>query len=337
MRVRQQDIARLAKVSQATVSRVLAGDAKVDAKISARVRAVMNQHNYQPDVRARSLRSRKTGLIGLVIKRPHGGLVNDPFFANLAGEILDYLDGLPFHLCLDIASDEKTQGSIYDEMLRTRRVDGLILVESMARDERIKRLQADAFPFVLIGNPQEEDAVWSVDNDNVLAGEMAAQHLVEQGFERIGMIAGPVGVTVSEDRISGYRRAMKQAGRNALIWNSDFGSEAARDASLAALQSEASPDALIVLDDFMAMGTVRAAREIGKKIPQDLALVSFNDSNLCELLECGLTSVSLNIREMVHTACAQLLAAIDEEEEQTPKRRIVPCELKQRGSSRGQK
>jgi len=333
MRVRQQDIAKLAKVSQATVSRVLAGDSKVDAKITARVRAVMTQHNYQPDVRARSLRNKHTGLIGLVIKRSHGGLVNDPFFANLVAEIMDYLDGQPFHLCLDIASDERTQGAIYDEMLRTRRVDGLILVESEARDERIKRLQSDAFPFVLIGNPHEEDAVWSVDNDNVLAAEMATRHLLEQGFQRVGMIAGPHGITVSEDRIQGYRRAVEAAGQQCRIWNSAFGSDAARATTLCALEEEGAPDAVVVLDDFMAMGVVQAARQRGARVPQDLGIVSFNDSNLCELLDCGLSSVSLNIGEIVRFACEQLFDAIDAEEGTQPLRRIVPCELKVRGSS----
>jgi len=330
MRVRQQDIAKLAKVSQATVSRVLAGDAKVDAKITARVRAVMAQHNYQPDVRARSLRNKRTGLIGLVLKRPHGGLANDPFFASLIAEIMDYLDGQPFHLCLDIASDEKTQGAMYDEMLRTRRVDGLILVESEARDERIQRLQADAFPFVLIGNPQEEDTVWSVDNDNVLAAEIATRHLIEQGYRQVEMIAGPFGITVSEDRIQGFRRA---AGPNARVWNSDFGSDAARSTAIRALEEKNPADALLVLDDFMAMGVVQAARHLGLRIPQDVGLVSFNDSNLCELIDSGLSSVSLNIGEIVRFACEQLFDAMEAEEGIAPMRRIVPCELKVRGSS----
>lgn len=333
MRVRQQDIARLAKVSQATVSRVLAGDAKVDAKISERVRAVMTAHNYRPDVRARSLRSRRTGLIGLVIKRPHGGIGHDPFYGKLIAEIMDCLDGEPFHLCLDVASDEESQVAIYDEMLRTRRVDGLILVESEARDERIQRLQDDAFPFVLIGNPWDLDRIWSVDNDNALAAEMATNHLIEQGFNRIGIIGGPIGITVSEDRIQGYERAVTRAGQHVRVWNSNFGSKAARATALSALNSEICPDALVVLDDYMAMGVIQAARELGKRIPQDLGLVSFLDSNLCELLECGLSSVSLNIESIVRIACEQLIESINGREGNYPSRSIVPCELKVRGSS----
>lgn len=333
MRVRQQDIARLAKVSQATVSRVLAGDAKVDSKITERVRAVMQAHNYQPDVRARSLRSKRTGLIGMVIKRPHGGLNSDPFFANLIAEIMDFLDGEPYHLCLDVASDEESQVAIYDEMLRTRRVDGLILVESEARDERIQRLQDDAFPFVLLGNPWDTDRIWSVDNDNALASEMATRHLIDQGYQTIGMIAGPVGITVSEDRIQGYERAIQGTGQRVRVWNSEFGSKAAKETALHALASNPAPDALVVLDDFMAMGVVQAARELGRQIPSDLGIVSFNNSHLCDLLECGLSSVSLNIDAIVRHACEQLIQAINGEEGEDPIRRIVPTELHVRGSS----
>ena len=333
MRVRQQDIARLAKVSQATVSRVLSGDAKVDQKISERVRAVMRSHNYQPDVRARSLRSKRTGLIGLVIKRPHGGLNSDPFFANLISEIIDFLETEPYHLCLDSASNRDAQVSLYDEMLRSRRVDGLILVESEARDERIQRLQDDAFPFVLIGNPGDKGRIWSVDNDNVAAAESATRHLLEQGYQRIGMMAGPEGITVSEDRMLGYQRALAKSGQSVQIWNTHFGFEAARECAREVLRSSNAPDALLVLDDFMAMGAVQAARETGRTIPNELGLVSFNDSPFCGLLECGLTSVNLNIGTIVRIACEQLIEAINCEEGLYPTRQIVPSSLIVRGSS----
>jgi DNA-binding LacI/PurR family transcriptional regulator len=334
MRVRQQDIAKLARVSQATVSRVVAGDSKVDAQISARVRAVMNAHNYQPDVRARSLRSKRTGLIGLVIKRPHGGLDSDPFYATLIAEILDFLDGEPFHLCLDIASDEESQVAIYDEMLRTRRVDGLILVESEARDERIQRLQDDQFPFVLIGNPGDVDRIWSVDNDNVQACFNATQHLIDQGYSRVGMIAGPLGITVSEDRVQGYQKAVSAAGQPCRVWHAEFGSTAGMEVGQRVLSSDPPPDALVVLDDFMAMGVIRAARKLGVAIPQELGIVSFNNSHLCELVDGNLTSVSLNIDVMVRHACEQLIQAIDRSEGAQSSRIIVPTELHFRGSSR---
>lgn len=337
-RVTQRDIARLSKVSQATVSRVLAGDDRVDILTSERVRAVMREHNYRPDVLARSLRSRRSGLIGLVVKRPPGGLHDDPFFANLASEIMDYLSTTPYHLCMEMAT-ERTQEAVYDELLRARRVDGLVLVEPEARDERIQKLQADRFPFVLIGNPDAirngdaGDQPWSVDNDNVLAGELATKHLIDAGFKRIGMVAGPPAVTFSEDRIAGYRRAVTNAHQRPMVWHSDFGLTAAKEIALSILCSSDRPDALVVLDDFMAMGVVLAARAQHIKIPENLGLVSFNDSSLCHVLEGGLSSTSLNIREIVQEACGRLLRIIEDKPVAGERRAVVPTQLKVRGSS----
>jgi DNA-binding LacI/PurR family transcriptional regulator len=334
MRVTQLDIARLAQVSQATVSRVLAGDDHVDCAIRERVLEVMRQQNYQPDVRARSLRLRRTGLIGLVIKRPHGDLNDDPFFSALISGIVDELGGKPYHLCVEVVSDDVSQSGVYDEMLRTRRVDGLILVESEAVDERIARLQKDRFPFVVIGNPHR-DTIASVDNDNVRAGEIATRHLVEAGYRRIGFLGGPHGVTVSDDRRDGYQRVVASAGIAPRTWHTSFGFEAARRATLEILASDDWPDALVVLDDYMACGAILAAREWNLQVPQDLGIVGFNNSSLCRIVDGGLTSVSLSLDRMVRTAVAKLLDIIDENPSASPTRILVPCTLEIRGTSAG--
>lgn len=332
MRATQQHIAKIANVSQATVSRVVQGDARVEPAIRDRVLAAMQDCDYQPDVRARSLRQKRTGLLGLVLKRPSGGLADDPFFARLTAEIMDALAGQPIHLCLDMVTSDLAQRSTYDEMLRTRRVDGLILVESEARDDRILKLQQDRFPFVLIGNPRA-DGLWSVDNDNVLAGEIATSHLSANGYRRVGFLAGPEGLTVSQDRIEGYQNVVACRGAEPLVWHCPFGPEAARDKAAEILSGRNRPDALVVLDDWMAFGVVQATRALDLRVPADLGLVSFNDTQLCRLFEGGLSSVSLNIRSMVRVAVRTLLEIIADKHEHNPVRHIVPCELKVRGSS----
>ncbi len=336
MRVTQLDIARLARVSQATVSRVLAGDDRVEPAIRVRVMDVIRVQNYQPDVRARSLRLRRTGLIGVVLKRPHGGLSDDPFFAALTAGIMDFLCGRPYHLCVDVVTDETSQEGVYDEMLRTRRVDGLILVEPEVMDERINLLQRDNFPFVLIGNPKNGN-INSVDNDNVLAGELATQHLVDNEYRRIAFIGGPEDVNVSDDRIEGYRRAVVAAGLEPIIRHSEFGFESARHTAVDLLVTKR-PDAVVVLDDFMACGVVLAARQVGSRIPEQLGMVAFNNSSLCNLLDGGLTSVSLGIDRMVQAAVCKLLEVIEcNGESVMPTRQIIPCDLMVRGSSQPRK
>lgn len=332
-RATQLDIARIAGVSQATVSRALSGDPNVEPELRDRVLEAVKAQNYRPDSRARSLRSKRTGLIGLVVKRPQGGLSGDPFFASLVSGIMEYLSEKPYHLCTDMVTSDMRQGAVYDELLRTRRVDGLILVEPHAEDERIYRLQSDNFPFVLIGNAGAGNSLWSVDNDNLVAGTLATKHMIDSGFERIAMLGGPKGLAVSEDRISGYRKALCETQQKPTVWHSDFGIESARSVALEILSRPDRPDALVVLDDLMAMGVIQAARRLRLHIPDDLGLVSFNDSSLCEMLDGGLSSISLNMKDLVRTSCDKLLSVIEDRRENLEKRSIVRCHLHERGSS----
>jgi DNA-binding LacI/PurR family transcriptional regulator len=137
---------------------------------------------------------------------------------------------------------------------------------------------------------------------------------------------------VSDDRIEGYRRAVVAHGIEPVICHSRFGFESARETAVNLLDRE-QPDALVVLDDFMACGVVLAARQLNLRVPDHLGLVSFNDSSLCNLLDVGLTSVSLGIERIVQAAVSKLLQVIEQDTSDIQVRHIVPCELKVRGSS----
>ena len=332
MRVTQQDIARLANVSQATVSRVLAGDVRVEDAKRTRVQSAMDQVNYQPDVRAQALRRRKTHLIGLVIQRDASTVKDDPFFSILVAEIARTLAKTKFHFCLDIADTSSSQSQIYDELLRTRRVDGLIVVEPQMDDVRLSKLQADRFPFVVIGNPRGA-SLHSVDNDNVLCARTAAMHLIDNGFKKIAFLAGPERVTVADDRVAGYSMAMAQHGMKPIIMRTAFGIEAASAAAEKLLSCEDRPDALLVMDDYLAIGALRAAAKLGLSVPGDLGMVSFNDTFLTTIPEGGLSSVNMNFELLVQQAVKKLVELIEGLEEQSSTRHVVPCELKVRGSS----
>lgn len=332
MRPTQEDIARLAQVSQATVSRVLSGDERVVPAIREKVEQAVKQANYRPDARARSLRNRTSGMIGLAIQRPLGGLSGDPFYTSLITEILDNLVDTGYRLALQTVPPSESQWPVYDELLRSRAVDGLILVESEADDERLRKLHNDHFPFVLIGNPMGME-IASVDNDNFEAGFLATSHMFENGFRHVAMLAGRKGITVSDDRTAGYLEAVRQNGAVPSVWHAGFGPESGYEVALRALSTGEGVDGMVVLDDFLAMGVVNAAQKLGLRIPHDLGIVSFNDSPVCSVLSGGLSSMSLNMRELVKEAVSILLPAAQRHEAPEPKRVIVPAQLVVRGSS----
>jgi|FaiFalFF_MnMetaG_3_1042247.scaffolds.fasta_scaffold01644_5 DNA-binding LacI/PurR family transcriptional regulator len=341
--VRQREIAQLARVSQATVSRVLNNDPQVNEELRQRVLSVMDALGYVPDARAQSLRAQRTRLLGLVIHRAPSALAYDPFFSALIASIIDQAGRQGYHLCVDAARTVRGQRAIYEELLRTRRVDGLILVESEARDERIARLTAEGFPFVLIGRyergvrrkhmPQEEPC--SVDNDNVGAARMATLYLIEQGCRHIGYIGGPAGLTVTRDRLRGYREAIERCGipyDPRWVMFTEFSEQGGARAMAELLREAPPPDAVLALDDVLAIGAMREAQRHGLRIPEQLKVVGFNDTPLCAFVEPSLTSVAIDIAGLARAATQRLIDLIEGRAVE-PRRLIVPARLVPRESA----
>jgi DNA-binding LacI/PurR family transcriptional regulator len=333
MKVTQQDIARLAQVSQSTVSRVIAGDERVASEVRERVQSVMRQANYHVDARAKSFRSRSTELIGLVLHRPEEETREDPFLSMLVQGITESLAGSCYRLTIEQARTRGEQSRIYDDMLRSRRVDGVLYLEPEVGDARLARLQKDNFPIVVLGNPGPLP-ITSVDNDNVLAGRLATRHLIDQGHTSIGYLGGPEGILVSDERGEGYANTMREAGMPTRCWHARFGFHSARQRAYEIFRSPNPPEALVVLDDTMAVGVMQAAEGSGLYVPRDLAVVSFNDSILCSMVPPGLSSVNLGMNDMISLAVRRLLGQLQHPEAGAAhSRTIVPCELKIRGSS----
>ncbi len=344
--VRQREIAQLARVSQATVSRVLNNDPQVNEELRQRVLSVMDALGYVPDARAQSLRAQRTRLLGLVIHRAPSALAYDPFFSALMASIMDQAGRQGYHLCVDAVRTVRGQRAIYEELLRTRRVDGLILVESEARDERIARLTAEGFPFVLIGRYegsgrrgskekvlQEEPC--SVDNDNVGAARMATLYLIERGRRRISYIGGPAGLTVTRDRLRGYREAIESRGipyDPQLVVFGEFSEQGGARAMAELLHSVPPPDAVLALDDVLAIGAMREAQRRGLRLPEQLAVVGFNDTPLCDFVEPSLTSVAIDIAGLARAATQRLIDLIEGHRVE-PRRLIVPAQLVPRESA----
>lgn len=333
--LKQVEIARLAGVSQATVSRVLKGDPQVNEAMRARVLAVVQELGYVPDARAQSLRSQRTRLLGLVVHRASEALAGDPFFSALIASIVEQAGRHDYHLCVDTARTARSQRAIYEELLRTRRVDGLILVESETHDRRIERLSREGFPFVLIGRYEPIDAVCSVDNDNIGAAFMATDYLIRTGRRRVAYIGGPAGLTVTRDRLQGYKDALESHGMGydpCRVVFAEFSERSAASAMAELLHLTPPPDAVVGLDDLIAIAAMREAKRQGRRVPDDIAFIGFNDSPLCHYVEPSLTSITVDIPALARQATEMLITLIEGHEPQ-PKRQIVPARLVKRESA----
>lgn len=333
----QTEIARIAKVSQATVSRVLNNDPQVNEELRQRVLAAVEAYDYVPDARAQSLRNsnKLSKTLGLVIHRAPARLAHDPFFSALIAAILEQGGKHGYHLCVDAARTVHSRRAIYEELLRSRRVDGLILVESETDDERIERLDAQGFPFVLIGRYERGDTIYSVDNDNVGAAKMATEYLLGKGHTRIAYIGGPEGLVLTRDRLNGYQAALNEAGLTAdgsLAFFSDFTEDGSARIMRDLMSLQDPPTAVLAMDDVLALGAMRAAKQLGKRVPDEMAIVGFNNSPLCSYVEPTITSVAVDIPALAKAATDMLIHLIEGRAVE-PKRCIVPSHLVIRSSA----
>ncbi|UHA74961.1 LacI family DNA-binding transcriptional regulator [Paenibacillus sp. 481] len=307
------DVAKQAGVSPSTVSRVLSNNPRISPKTSARVREVMNELGYHPNVMAKSLVSKTTNTIALILPRPADELFLNLFFAEVIRGIVTQSSRVGFDLMMTTGATEQEELEAVTRLVRGRRVDGVILLYSRRHDPLIEFLKGQKFPFVLIGRSEEHPDILAVDNNNVLASYDATRHLIAQGHRRIGFVSGPSNLILSKDRLEGYLQALRENDLEAhpeWIVEGEFLQESGYRAMSFFMNLPERPTALVAIDDIVAFGVMRGLAELGYKIPQDLSLVSFNNISLAELATPPLTSVDIGIYQLGYTASQTLIRAI---------------------------
>lgn len=329
MPVTIKDVARLAGVSPSTVSRVLANHPKISPATARRVREAMEQLGYVPNAAAKSLVSQTTHTLGIILPRAAEELFVNPFFPEVLRGISVQAQQAGYDLLLASGSTEREEREAVTRLVLGRRVDGVLLLCSRTGDPLIPFLREQRFPFVLIGRAEDDEGVVSVDNDNVRAAYDATRHLLEKGHRRIAFISGPQTFVVSQDRLAGYRAALEEAGlsvRPEWVIEAPFLQEGGYLALDRLLHMPERPTALVVTDDIIAIGLLRGLYQYGWRVPDDLALVSFNNVALAELTTPPLTTVDIDIYRLGTTATSLLLRCIAGEA-LPPTRVIVPHRL----------
>jgi DNA-binding LacI/PurR family transcriptional regulator len=292
-------VARAAGVSRATVSRVVNGNPKVAADVRRTVERAVERLGYVPNPAARSLVTRRSDSVGLVIAEPAVRLFEDPFFPRLLRAVGQELSARELQLVLLMPQSRRDEDRMA-RYLASGHVDGALLVSLHGDDPLPSQLAARGVPVVVGGRPPRDAPVSFVDVDNVQGARSAVEHLIARGRRTIATIGGPRDMSPGIDRLTGYRQALDAAGRQpdeTLEATADFTHEGAEAATRRVLEQRPDVDALFVASDLMAVGALRALRANGRRTPDDVAVVGYDDS-IAPTLDPPLTSVRQPIEEM---------------------------------------
>jgi len=288
-----EDIAKLAGVSRSTVSRVVNGHPSVRNIIRKRVLNVIESTGYRPNAAARTLALQRSQTIGLILPLSISIFFTDPYYPHLTKGIAQACNQYDYTLAFFLVNSKDEEENIFSRVSRKGLLDGVIVQSGQQGDQGIIGRMIDAnMPLVVVGRPFRSDNVSYIDIDNINAARNAVSHLVRAGRQRIAAITGPVTSTVGIDRKEGYRKALLERGREideALIREGDF-TEAGGYYAMQQLLP-ANPDAVFAASDIMAIGAMRAVRDAGLHIPEDVAFVGFDDLPIATLSDIQLTTI----------------------------------------------
>lgn len=326
-----EEIAHLSGVSRSTVSRVLNGDPNVKETTRTRVAEVIERMNYRPNVVARRLASGRTHVLGLVIPRAISTLFADPYFPGLIQGVATACNARDHSVMLWLAEPEQERRTI-GQIANNGLLDGVIVASSLVDDPLLQTLTESGIPFILIGRHPSNPNVSYVDVDNLNSAREAVAYLLRLGYRRVATIAGPHNMLVGVDRRAGYESALRERGivvDPTLIIESDFTEAGGHMAALRLVPLQ--PEAIFAASDTMAVGVIRALREAGLRVPEDIAVMGFDDMPFAARTEPPLTTIRQPIPRTGQVAAETLMEMI-EERSLRPRRIILPTELVIRAS-----
>lgn len=325
--VTSKDIARRLNISQSTVSRALRGDPRVSPATTARILEAARQMDYTPNLAARSLITRRTGTIGLIVSD-----ITNPFYPELLGVLHNEFALAGYRTVLfDERTDAPLERHVAD-LVKGAAVDGLVYV-SATLGMPLPGSGTGRIPVVLVNRHLDGDAVDTVVSDNHGGGRAVAEAMHDLGHRRVALISGPENASTSRDRERGFREGLLARGvelDETLRRVGQFSHHSGYQWGLDLLGSRPRPTAIFAANDLIAFGALDAARRIGIRVPDDLSVVGFDDIDMAGWEAFSLTTVKQPLGKMGREAVAMLLERIEGTGDTAPRRRTFSVALVRR-------
>lgn len=303
------EVARVAGVSRATVSRVVNGVATVDEGIRRTVERAVSSTGYRPNQAARSLVTRRAGSIALVLPE-QSRMVGDPFFVEIVSGVTGVVRAGGVHLVLMMTDVDTSDHVLAD--LRQGRLDGVILVYTHHDDPLPAALVEARLPVVMSGRPARPLLISTVDVNQIAGASMVAEHLVTRGCRRIATVSGPADSTSGQDRLSGFLDAMATRGQpDIAVAEGDFTRDGGAGAMERLLARSPDLDGVFIASDLMAQGALAVLRRHGRRVPEDVAVVGFDDSSAALACDPPLTTIRQPVEDMAAEMARLLLRQIE--------------------------
>jgi LacI family transcriptional regulator len=326
-----QDVAERAGVSVTSVSHVINQTRIVSNELRERVLVAMNELGYQPNDLARSLRRKETYTIGVIVTNSA-----DPFFAEVTRGIEDTCFEQGYNIILCNSDSDLDKELFHTTVLTKKRVDGILFLAAGGQSTtHIGTVYEQGTPLVVVDRYIPAMAVDMVLINNAYGGWLATRHLIELGHHRIGCISGPSDITLSAERVTGYRQALQEAGLptdESLIIRGNFQYESGFESAQYLLAQPKPPTAIFACNDLMAIGAINAAIKCGRQVPAQLSIVGFDDIRMAGYINPLLTTIAQPKYEMGTIATTMLLDRIHTQD-MPPRQKLLDTRLVVREST----
>lgn len=323
-------IAKVAGVSEATVSRVLNGDESVHPDRAKRVHEAVDNLGYRKNRVASALASGRSGLIAVVID-DDASVFSDPFWGTVTSGVSRVLSDNGLHTVLMVSPVGSVDGGVAN-YLKSGEVDGAIFFV-LHSDALVNNLKKTGLPMVIAGTPHSSLDIPFVDTDNFGGAYAATKHLINQGCKKIAIITGDIGTTAAKQRLDGYLQAFRETGGvpdKSLICEGDYSLQSGMDHARQLLEVHPDVDGIFASNDLMAAGAVTVLQDLGRLVPEDVKVVGFDDAVIAQTIRPALTTIRQDVVALGEAAGSLMIAQLNGED---VKPIITPTELIIRASA----